>query len=68
MKELSEVLKDWEAVIGLEIRTELDARRPRCSAVASSAMTTRRIRTYVPYASACPARCPCPTAVPSKAS
>ena len=23
MKELSEVLKDWEAVIGLEIHTEL---------------------------------------------
>ena len=69
MKELTEVLKDWEAVIGLEIPPPSSPRsKPRCSAAASSAMTTRRTPTYSRCAWGFPARSRSPTRAPSRAS
>ena len=45
MKELSEVLKDWEAVIGWRSTPSSRRSTPRCSATASSATTMSRTPT-----------------------
>ena len=69
MKELEEVLQDWEAVIGLEIHAELTTLHTKmfCALPASSSVPSPT-RIPVRSAWAFPARFPCRTRPPSAAS
>ena len=67
MKELSEVLQDWEAVIGLEIHSR--AHRTRYQDVLQ--LQTATMTGPTPTCPVClglPGACRCPTSAPSRAS